>query len=133
MPRSWLLTLTISATSCENLQLFPLVQTPLVKSKQICVLGSLLAVLDPPAAIWLSAVLCARLAEGCEATSEDDDVAWRSTFSGVWMPFRVSVPDSIAAAGLLDKSTRLVMLPLLDVSSCSLLLHSLATYKCVQL
>lgn len=129
MPLSWLLTLTIRATSCENLQLLPLVQTPLVKSKQICVFGSLLTVLEPPAAIWLSAVLWARLAEGCEAASEDDDVAGRSTFTGVWMPSSVSAPDSAAAvSGLLDKSTRLVMLPLLDVLSCSLLLQSLATY-----
>ena len=52
-----------------------------------------------------------------------------SADTALLMSFDVSAPGSVVAArGLLDKSSRLVILPLLDVSSCSLVLQSLATY-----
>ena len=72
----------------------------------------------PAAAIWLSAELSVWVAEGSEAASEDEEVAGRSAARDVLVPFAESALGSDAAArGLLERSTRLLMLPLLEVSS----------------
>jgi hypothetical protein len=64
--------------------------------------------------------------------AEDDDDSWKSDTgtvrSGVPTPMAVSkLLPGPADGGLLDRSTRLLKLPLLEVSSCSLVVQSLAT------
>lgn len=65
--------------------------------------------------------------------AEDDDDSWKSDTgtvrSGVPTPMAVSKLDpGTADGGLLERSTKLLKLPLLEVSSCSLVVQSLATY-----
>lgn len=66
--------------------------------------------------------------------AEDDVELWRSAIginnSGVPTAFVASSEMPVTQdTGLLDMSTKLLILSLLEVSSCSLALHSLATCK----